>query len=245
MSTAALEGDERLPLYQRLADSLRKEIVDGVRSPGDQLPSENVLAEEYGLAPGTARQALARLVGEGILERFHGKGTFVRRPSFDQSLSRFFRFRAADGELVIPESRILKRTIETADDSVASHLRLKDDRTCIVMQRLRVIDGTPVVAEEIWLPFERFHKFMEIDDADVGPLLYPVYATECGQVIARASEELRVEAVEPDAAHVLGLAPAEPVIVIDRLAFGFDDKPLEWRRSRGRAAQFYYHTEIR
>ena len=90
-----LRGDERLPRYQRLADALRLEVVERRWKAGDQIPSENVIAEEYCVAPGTARQALALLVDEGLLERHHGRGTFVRRPDFDQSLFRFFRFQGA------------------------------------------------------------------------------------------------------------------------------------------------------
>ncbi len=82
---ATLRGDERLPRYQRVADQLRQEIADGVRRPGDRMPSENLLADQYALAPGTIRQAVTQLVSEGVLERFQGKGTCVRRPSFDQA----------------------------------------------------------------------------------------------------------------------------------------------------------------
>ena len=41
------------------------------------------------------------------------------------------------------------------------------------------------------------------------------------------------------------LAAGEPVVVIDRTAFGYDDRPLEWRRTRGPASDFRYRVEIR
>jgi GntR family transcriptional regulator len=44
---------------------------------------------------------------------------------------------------------------------------------------------------------------------------------------------------------MLNLKKGTPVIVIDRTAFGYDDTPLEWRSSRGRADKFQYHVEIR
>ena len=121
---SALAGDNRLPRYQRLADALRARIVDRSWKPGDRIPSENVIAEQFGVAPGTARQALAALVDEGLLERQHGRGTFVRRPSFDQSLFRFFRFSGAAGERLIPESRILRRSVDVMPSEVARQLGL-------------------------------------------------------------------------------------------------------------------------
>lgn len=245
MMQARLDGDDRLPLYQRLADNLRREVVKGIRKPGDRMPSENALSEEYGMAAGTVRQALAALVDEGLLERFHGRGTFVRRPSFDRSLFRFFRFRGASGESVIPESRILRRTLAPVPSHIARALRIREGSDAISMSRLRLIGDMPVLAEEIWLPHRPFAKFLKLPEAEIGPLLYPIYDSICGKQVARAEETLTAEAAGRDTARLLRIEPGRPVIVIDRLAKGFDDAALEWRRSRGRADQFHYHTEIR
>ena len=68
---------------------------------------------------------------------------------------------------------------------------------------------------------------------------------ESGQLVARAEETLTAEAARPEIARLLRVGHDTPLIIIDRLARGFDDTPLEWRRSRGRADQFHYHTEIR
>jgi DNA-binding GntR family transcriptional regulator len=54
-------------------------IESGKLGPGDALPSESALAERYGVARGTARQALAELEGSGLVESVQGKGRFVRR----------------------------------------------------------------------------------------------------------------------------------------------------------------------
>ena len=53
------------------------------------------------------------------------------------------------------------------------------------------------------------------------------------------------EAATPPHSRLLGLAPGTPVMVIERLARGYDGTPLEWRRSRGRADRFRYQVEIR
>ena len=242
---SGLKGDARLPRYQRLAETLRQELVGRRWKPGDRLPSENDIAQSYGVAPGTARQALGQLVTDGLLEREHGRGTFVRRPSFDSSLFRFFRFWGADGVRSVPESRILRRVAARAPEGVARALQIPEDGEAINMSRLRLIGGDPVVAEEIWLPMHRLGKFLEVEEQDIGPLLYPVYDRVCGEIVARAEEALTVECVAPETARLLRIEAGSPVIVIERLARGYDDAPLEWRRSRGAADRFHYHTEIR
>jgi DNA-binding GntR family transcriptional regulator len=67
------------PQYRRIADDLRARITSGELRPGDALPSESALVERYGVARGTARQALAELEGAGLAEAVHGKGRYVRR----------------------------------------------------------------------------------------------------------------------------------------------------------------------
>ncbi len=242
---AGLAGDERLPLYQRLADELRREIKAGRWKPGDRAPSETWLSETYEIAPGTVRQALAMLVDEGLLERFRGKGTFVRRPRFDHSLFRFFRFRDGSGEHRVPEGRILRRETSPVPSHIAHALGLGEGEEAISMTRLRLIGAMPVLAEEIWLPLEPFASFLTMPTDKVGPLLYPVYEAECGQLVVSAEEALTAEAASAEHARLLRVETGTPVIVIERVARGIGGVPLEWRRSRGRADQFHYTTEIR
>lgn len=243
--TPALLGDERLPRYQRVAATLRDAISRRKWKAGDRLPAELDLAEEYGIAAGTVRQAIAQLVDEGLLERHQGRGTFVRKPDFTNSLFRFFRFLDEHDERRVPESRILVREERAPPEEVRAALGLRARARAIFVLRVRSIDAEPVLLEEIWLPFERFRAFLNLPDERIGPLLYPVYEEVCGVVVARAEEKLKAESVTAEQARHLGVEPGAPVIVIERLAFGYDEKPLEWRRSWGHAHRFQYHTEIR
>jgi GntR family transcriptional regulator, arabinose operon transcriptional repressor len=62
---------------QALMDSIRTSLVAGEYKPGDKLPSQRQMCETYGIAPNTVREAIASLVQEGLLLRYHGMGTFV------------------------------------------------------------------------------------------------------------------------------------------------------------------------
>ncbi|MCF2126802.1 GntR family transcriptional regulator [Strepomyces sp. STD 3.1] len=63
-----------------VADDLRRQITTGCIRPGDRLPSESAMADRYKVSTATLRSALAVLQGEGLVEKIHGKGNFVRRP---------------------------------------------------------------------------------------------------------------------------------------------------------------------
>ncbi|MCC3774081.1 GntR family transcriptional regulator [Streptomyces sp. UNOB3_S3] len=65
--------------YERIADDIREQIRAGQLPPGDRLPAESALAEQYGRSVPTIREALRLLRDEGLIEKQHGRGTFVRQ----------------------------------------------------------------------------------------------------------------------------------------------------------------------
>jgi GntR family transcriptional regulator len=66
--------------HHDIADDLRHQITTGRIKPGERLASEAGLADRYKVSTVTLRSALAVLQGEGLVEKIHGKGNFVRRP---------------------------------------------------------------------------------------------------------------------------------------------------------------------
>ena len=64
--------------HHDIADDLRRQITTGLVKPGERLPSESGLADQYKVSTATLRSALAILQGEGLVEKIHGKGNFVR-----------------------------------------------------------------------------------------------------------------------------------------------------------------------
>ena len=93
--------------YGALAAALRARIVAGEWPPGSAIPAEQALAAEHGVALGTMRRALDLLAEQGLLDRIHGRGTFVRQGLSGAPMLRFFRFGAAGHPA--PQSRILAR----------------------------------------------------------------------------------------------------------------------------------------
>jgi GntR family transcriptional regulator len=240
-----ISSDARLPLYQRLRDHLAGKITSHVWRPGEAIPAEAELAATHGLSIGTVRKAIDCLVADGILERQQGRGTFVRRARFNSSLFRFFRFQSESGERRVPESRILRRKELPAPSAVSSALRISPGEPVINLSRLRLIDGVPLLAEEIWLQRSRFAAILEIDSSEFSDLLYPLYEERCGQVVVSADEVLTVETANAMQARLLRLEAGAPLIVIERVAYDLERRPIEWRRSRGPADRFRYHAEIR
>ena len=241
----SLSHDDRLPLYHRVRDTLAAEIAAHKWRAEEALPTEAALAESHRVSIGTVRKAVDSLVADGVLERFQGKGTFLRRPDFQSSLFRFFRHLSADGTARVPESRILKRDEAPLPAAVAETLNRPAGAPAIRLLRLRLLDGRPLVVEDIFLPRDRFKPLLTIDPREFGDLLYSLYEQHCGVLVTSARETLSAETVSARHAKLLELESGAPVMVIERVALGVDRQPLEWRQSRGAADQFRYHVEIR
>src|SRR6204780_4418082 len=76
--------------YQQIADRLRGQIAAGLLGPGDRLPSEPDLVQEYQASRNTVRLAIALLTNQGLVVTRQGLGTFVQQPTrpFTALLSR-------------------------------------------------------------------------------------------------------------------------------------------------------------
>lgn len=72
--------------YRVIQDSIRHQIDSGVLHHGDKLPSEQKIARDFGVAHMTVRSALNQLASEGLLQRVHGKGTFVQKLSDENEI---------------------------------------------------------------------------------------------------------------------------------------------------------------
>ncbi len=89
MSTIPVEDDlergkDAPPLYLQLKSVIKKVISDGTLEPGDQIPTEHQLCEEFDISRTPVRQALQELVNEGVLSRQQGSGTFVSHGPFEE-----------------------------------------------------------------------------------------------------------------------------------------------------------------
>ncbi|MGI5426772.1 GntR family transcriptional regulator [Streptomyces sp. CA-179760] len=83
-SKPSLDPMSARPLYMQLADVIAGKIASGELAPDRPIPSENHLADEYGVARLTARRAAQELRERGLIITVRGKGSFVvERPADD------------------------------------------------------------------------------------------------------------------------------------------------------------------
>jgi GntR family transcriptional regulator len=228
--------------YAALAAALRHRIVAGEWPSGTPLPAETRLAAEHGVALGTLRRALELLAEQGLIERRHGKGTFVRGGLSGATMLRFFRFGSGDGE--VPQSRVFARQSVVASAEVARRLGIAGGDPVLRLHRLRSLGGQPCLLEEIWLPLPMFGPLLESPLADWGDLLYPMFAERCGVAVTRATDEIGFAALSAAQARHLRLSAGHPGVTVTRQAYDLTGRCVELRITRADAFAFHYTVTI-
>lgn len=241
---AALERyDARLPTHQRLASVIEGAIRTGELRPGDSLPSESHLAQEFHVALGTVRRAMDTLREGGLIERQQGRGTFVRQPDFTRSMMRFFHF--GDGYPGhLPRGSVNELITMQADKRASGLLNIRAGDPLVQMTRVRSVGGNPVAWERIWVAAATFDGLGSVAPADVPDLLYPWYQERFDVIVANAREELVVDSADADDLDPLGCRLGDPVVEIERVARTLTGDPVERRITRGLASAFRYRVEI-
>ena len=245
MKTAQLAHTPGQSRYGKLASAMRERILQGEWAPGEVIPAESTLAQSYGVALGTIRQALALLVEDGVLQRRHGKGTFVTKGVDGASMMRFFRFRGVDdANSEAPQSRILSSRMRSATVPETNAFGMGKGAQVMQLERLRSLAGEPCLLETIVLPLPRFGKLADSDTDDWDDLLYPMYQQRCGVVIQKTQDHLSFSQLNATQAKRLKLAASHPCVLVERQAFDMAGRCVELRTTRGDAFSFKYTTQL-
>ena len=238
----AISVDLRLPLHVRVKDDMTRRIRENEWTASTALPPEAVLAEQYGISVGTLRRVQSELASEGLLERQQGRGTYIRRASFEHSLFRFFRMQGGRDEP--PIGRILSRNSENANLRISRELGVSEHSAVLHLHRLRLWQDVPFLVEDIWLPLPQFQPIADEAAEQLGNLLYPEYETRIGIIIGSATEELSVTQATELQAELLQCRPDDPLVRIDRTARTHSNDIVEFREFFGLASTFHYSVEI-
>ena len=230
------------PLYRQVKDLLLGRLSDGSSQPGQMLPSEPEIAADLGVSPGTVRKALDEMTAENLLFRRQGRGTFVARHDDERILFQFFRLVSDTGERRQPESQVLAVSSAAADETAAKGLNIAKGEPVIAIERVRSLAEQPCIHEWIVLPGRLFPRFESREELPNN--LYQLYSVKYGLTIARATERLRAVAASPRQAELLDVAVEQPLLAIDRVAFGLDGAPVEWRLSLCRTDRFHYRSDL-
>jgi len=235
------------PLYQQIKRLILQSLQAGEWKPGEAIPSEMELAARFRVSQGTVRKAIDELAADNLLVRRQGKGTFVATHAEQHVQYRFLKLMPDSGDLDSegPAQRNIiecKRARATAD--VARALALRSGDAVLQVRRVLSFGGVPTILEDLWLPGNAFKGLTAEQMAGYQGPTYAMFEVEFGVRMVRAEE--RIRAVTPDAAQCLLLKVEQhtPLLSVERVAYTYNDVPMELRRGLYRTDTHHYRNEL-
>jgi GntR family transcriptional regulator len=235
------------PLYQQIKELILQSLEAGEWKPGEAIPSEIDLAARFRVSQGTVRKAIDELAAENLVIRRQGKGTFVATHSEQQVRYRFLKLMpdSGDRDAEGPAKRtVLECRRVRAGAEIARALALRTGDAVMQVRRVLSFGGVPTILEDLWLPGNAF-KGLSAEQAEgwQGPT-YAMFENEFGVRMVRAEEKIR--AVLPDAqqAALLKVSQQTPLLSVERMAFTYNDVPMELRRGLYRTDTHHYRNEL-
>ncbi|MEP7084316.1 MAG: GntR family transcriptional regulator [Betaproteobacteria bacterium] len=233
------------PLYLQITDLLTRSLDAAEWKPGESIPSEFVLAARYGVSQGTVRKAIDALAAQNLVVRRQGKGTFVATHTEENaSMFRFLRIRRSDGVDEYPQSRLLDLRRGKASAEVARMLLLRPGEAVVVLRRVLEYSGVPVVLDEMTLPAALFRGLTRARYEAYKGSTYSFFETQFGVRMVRAEEHLKAIAADPATAEILRIAVGTPLLAVERVAYTYGDRPVEWRRGLCSTKSHYYRNRL-
>jgi GntR family transcriptional regulator len=232
------------PLYRQIKDFMIRSLEAGEWGPGDAIPSEGELAARFNVSQGTVRKAIDEMAAENLLVRRQGKGTFVATHDDPRSFYRFLRLVPDDGRTAQAISVPLSCNLIGAGNDVAGVLGLKVGDPVVYVERLLRFNGETVVFDQIYLSGELFAG-LTLQQLNGGERsLYSLFENDYGVRMIHAEEHLRAVAADPVAAERLGVQIGSPLLLVERTAYTYGNKPVEWRRGLYCTNRHYYRNDL-
>ncbi len=217
----------RESFWTRIAATLAEAIGSGIYAPGERLPSEHVLAAQFGVNRHTIRRSLASLCTQGLVRITQGSGTYVEDFAVDLALGKRMRHQQGlaqagfKGSLVVLEEHQSRATA-----AIARALGVPARSALLVLHVLGEAEGQPLHVSERFFPLPRFAGLAYVVK-ETGSITAGFKA--CG-VADYTRRESRITAELPSAeiAARLRQPVARPVLRVDSLNVDTAGTPIEW-----------------
>jgi len=238
----SLQGEGPIPLYHQLYMLIKTKIMDGSLGYGAKLPTEQQLAQAFGVSRITAKRVMDLLAADALIERKRGRGSHVV-------------FQASESEVDVPlvgmlerladmsrttEVEVLKVEMQVPSQRVADELSLTEGEEVHYVERVRSSNGIPFAYYESWTrgvikgytarAISKRQRFAVME--------------ESGHHITRIEQYLSAAAAAVTVAEHLELSPGDPVLTLVRTSFDENGDIVDLLNAQYHPGRFHYRMNL-
>ncbi|MGL6175086.1 MAG: GntR family transcriptional regulator [Cellulosilyticaceae bacterium] len=203
------------PIYKQIEKYLKELIETGKIKPGELLPSETQLSEEFDVTRMTVRSAFNNLVKEGYIKRQRGIGTIVLANKIYDNISMMTSFTRELQSKGLEASTLLKAlNIEKADEKIAKALDLEVGENVWEVKRVRLANGERVSYMVTYMPVKLFPN---LNREHCLNSIYKYIEEECAMKISGADRQVEAMIANEEIIDNLELESEAPILYIQQV----------------------------
>lgn len=228
-----------VPLHIQISNILEEKVRNGTFE--DQIPSERALMQQYSVSRTTVREAVNKLVNEGILKKIHGKGTFInKKPPIQEWLSELNSFTETVKNMgMVPSSKLLSSGKLDKDEHTISIFK----HSIYTIERLRYADGKPIAIERHFYPLNIGLQLAEYDLNK--ETIYNLLENELGITLMEADQFISTEMVNKQLSGHLEIRADSYIINVERTIFDPNGSPIEYYIGQYRPDMYGFRVKTR
>ena len=230
-------GKGAVPLYIQI-----KKIIKEY-APGDSLPSEAQLQEIFHVSRITARQAIAQLESEGLVERARGKGTRVLfQNKIEEQLAGIKSFTNETLERGIqPGTRWAHIELVKADRHVADIFGCKKGDLVYRLDRVRTGDDVPIV---YFVSYFSRDRNLPLEDEKYTGSMYALLDELNIRKPVKTRENFKAITARKEEAEKLDIKKGDPLLIRERVSYDHEGNVLEYTISYYPGERYSYSIEL-
>lgn len=230
------------PLHVQAEEVLRKLIESEEYKNGKLLPNEVQLSEQLNISRNTLRQAINKLVFEGLLIRKKGFGTKVVKKGITGGVKNWLSF-SQEMKMLGIEIRNFELHIsyKKPTEEIGNFFNLPPEKNirCVVLERVRGNKDYPFVSF-----ISYFNPSIPLTgDEDFNQPLYGLLESKFNIVVKTSKEEITARLAGESLAEKLEIKPSDPILIRKRFVYDVNGMPVEYNIGYYRADSFTYTIE--
>jgi GntR family transcriptional regulator len=232
------------PLYAQLASYIKIQIKAAFFKPGDKMIAENELCDILKVSRTTIRQCMNRLVDEGLLVRYRGKGSFIADQKMRRNINYMYNFTENIRDAgAVPSSVVLQKEVGPADQIICEKLELPQSNNAVFfLSRLRCADNEPLLFEKTYIPYYLCEGIEIFDFSNTS--LYHLLGSRYSLNLFHAVETIEAVIISGDNEKKLKCKGRAPGYKIQRISYLESNTIFEYTTSITRSDKCIFRLDL-